>query len=100
MHTQLPDGGILVFVTGQQEVRSLVRRLRRAFPFSGEAWGGEEEAGGGRRGRRHSALRLPAINLDSYPLQAVECDDGELIELALGPSVPCNHYMYTGLIIV
>lgn len=26
-------GGILVFLTGQAEVHSLCRRLRRAFPF-------------------------------------------------------------------
>lgn len=33
VHTQLPEGGILVFVTGQREVNSLVRKLRKAFPF-------------------------------------------------------------------
>jgi ATP-dependent RNA helicase DHX37/DHR1 len=29
----LPDGGILVFVTGQNEVHSLCRKLRQMFPF-------------------------------------------------------------------
>ncbi|PSN33185.1 putative ATP-dependent RNA helicase kurz [Blattella germanica] len=33
IHTQLPEGGILIFLTGQQEVNTLVRKLRRAFPF-------------------------------------------------------------------
>lgn len=33
VHTKLPDGGILVFVTGQKEVNSLVRKLRSAFPL-------------------------------------------------------------------
>jgi HrpA-like RNA helicase len=28
----LPDGGILVFVTGQQEVNILVHKLKRLFP--------------------------------------------------------------------
>ncbi|XP_001355233.3 probable ATP-dependent RNA helicase kurz [Drosophila pseudoobscura] len=32
IHNQLPEGGILIFVTGQQEVNQLVRKLRRTFP--------------------------------------------------------------------
>nr|KAJ3420385.1 ATP-dependent RNA helicase dhx37 [Polyrhizophydium stewartii] len=32
IHTKLPPGGVLVFVTGQQEVQVLVRKLRKAFP--------------------------------------------------------------------
>ncbi|KAH8261921.1 hypothetical protein KR026_001814 [Drosophila bipectinata] len=33
IHNQLPEGGILIFVTGQQEVNQLVRKLRRTFPY-------------------------------------------------------------------
>lgn len=33
IHTQLPDGGILVFLTGQQEVHQLVKKLRKSFPI-------------------------------------------------------------------
>uniref|UniRef100_A0A8C9RSK2 DEAH (Asp-Glu-Ala-His) box polypeptide 37 n=1 Tax=Scleropages formosus TaxID=113540 RepID=A0A8C9RSK2_SCLFO len=33
IHRMLPPGGILVFLTGQAEVHSMCRRLRRAFPF-------------------------------------------------------------------
>ncbi|XP_067635803.1 probable ATP-dependent RNA helicase kurz [Eurosta solidaginis] len=33
IHSKLPDGGILLFVTGQQEVNTLVRKLRRTFPY-------------------------------------------------------------------
>ncbi|RUS81416.1 hypothetical protein EGW08_010800 [Elysia chlorotica] len=33
LHRTLPEGGILVFVTGQQEVHSLCRKLRRMFPY-------------------------------------------------------------------
>ncbi|KAJ8712729.1 hypothetical protein PYW08_008033 [Mythimna loreyi] len=33
IHTRLPEGGILIFVTGQQEVHYLVRKLRAAFPY-------------------------------------------------------------------
>jgi len=32
MHRSQPEGGILVFVTGQQEVHTLCAKLRRAFP--------------------------------------------------------------------
>lgn len=32
IHRQLPDGGILVFLTGQQEVNALCRKLRHTFP--------------------------------------------------------------------
>lgn len=33
IHSKLPEGGILIFLTGQQEVNNLVRKLRRAFPY-------------------------------------------------------------------
>ncbi|XP_067933268.1 probable ATP-dependent RNA helicase DHX37 [Watersipora subatra] len=32
IHRQLPPGGILVFVTGKQEIHTLCRRLQRTFP--------------------------------------------------------------------
>lgn len=52
IHTTLPDGGILIFLTGQQEVLQLVKRLRKAFPMqkkavkgkASETKGGEKEA--------------------------------------------------------
>lgn len=34
IHTKLPEGGILIFLTGQQEVNNLVRKLRRTFPYN------------------------------------------------------------------
>ncbi|KAF4522220.1 hypothetical protein B566_EDAN007371 [Ephemera danica] len=81
IHTQLPEGGILVFVTGQQEVRTLVRRLRRAFPYIERPQVEEEETEensrgkGKRKGWKSKALKLPVINLDAYPLQAIDNDD-------------------------
>ncbi|XP_066602003.1 probable ATP-dependent RNA helicase kurz [Prorops nasuta] len=33
IHTRLPEGGILIFLTGQREVNSVVRKLRKAFPW-------------------------------------------------------------------
>lgn len=32
IHTKLPEGGILIFLTGQKEVNHLVRKLRKSFP--------------------------------------------------------------------
>ncbi|CAN6663490.1 probable ATP-dependent RNA helicase DHR1 [Trichomonascus vanleenenianus] len=32
IHQRLPPGGILIFLTGQNEITSMVRRLRKAFP--------------------------------------------------------------------
>ena len=34
IHTRLPSGGILVFLTGQQEIEQLCKRLRTRFPKS------------------------------------------------------------------
>lgn len=36
IHTKLPEGGILMFLTGQQEVKQLVKKLRKQFPFRGD----------------------------------------------------------------
>ena len=33
IHSSLPSGGILVFLTGRQEVNSLSKMLRDRFPF-------------------------------------------------------------------
>lgn len=33
IHAKLPEGGILIFLTGQQEVNNVVRKLRKAFPY-------------------------------------------------------------------
>lgn len=94
VHTQLPDGGILVFVTGQQEVRTLVRRLRRSFPYTQQSQDREmecaEKVTRSKTGRRSKAIQLPAINLDAYPLRAIDNDDGEIL-LAV-PS--CEKYLY------
>jgi ATP-dependent RNA helicase DHX37/DHR1 len=34
IHTKLPEGGILIFLTGQQEVKYLVKKLRKLFPYA------------------------------------------------------------------
>ncbi|KAG5673670.1 hypothetical protein PVAND_003696 [Polypedilum vanderplanki] len=37
IHTKLPEGGILIFLTGQQEVMYLVKKLRKLFPYSSKS---------------------------------------------------------------
>ncbi|KFV94853.1 putative ATP-dependent RNA helicase DHX37, partial [Eurypyga helias] len=84
IHRMLPSGGILVFLTGQAEVHSLCRRLRKAFPFqkSNSAGGDddkEESVGEIRKfkksRRRKKVQTLPKIDLDSYSV--VPVDEGD-----------------------
>lgn len=80
IHTKLPDGGVLVFVTGQKEVNSLVKKLRNAFPLRNKKK--YLEAGNGAQNgsdideeldvilkktkRKKKTRILPKINLDDY----------------------------------
>ncbi|KAJ8917251.1 hypothetical protein NQ315_002268 [Exocentrus adspersus] len=79
INTKLPEGGILIFVTGQQEVNSLVRKLRKAFPLRHKEQilersaelreNGDEDVEEGMRTalRKKRKLKiLPEINLDDY----------------------------------
>ncbi|OWR55134.1 ATP-dependent RNA helicase DHX8 [Danaus plexippus plexippus] len=68
IHTRLPEGGILIFVTGQQEVNYLVRKLRASFPYH--------------KGVDYSSLINKKVNvvdtsLDSEP-DDIESDDDEV----------------------
>ncbi|XP_028820912.1 probable ATP-dependent RNA helicase DHX37, partial [Denticeps clupeoides] len=83
IHRMLPSGGILVFLTGQAEVHSLCRRLRRAFPYkpNRECTEGEDRAQGLRhftRKQRKKPAALPRIDLDNYSaLPVEEGDEGD-----------------------
>lgn len=43
IHRRLPEGGILIFLTGQQEVNLLCAKLRRTFPVREARHNGEPE---------------------------------------------------------
>ncbi|XP_074015677.1 probable ATP-dependent RNA helicase DHX37 [Numenius arquata] len=84
IHRMLPAGGILVFLTGQAEVHSLCRRLRKAFPFqkNNTADGNDdkeesvEEIRKFKKSRkRKKVMTLPKIDLDSYSV--VPVDEGD-----------------------
>ncbi|XP_066466100.1 probable ATP-dependent RNA helicase DHX37 [Tiliqua scincoides] len=82
IHRMLPSGGILVFLTGQAEVHSLCRRLRRAFPFRRNApQGGElkedsvEEIRKFKKSKQKKNTTLPKIDLDNYSIMPL--DEGD-----------------------
>uniref|UniRef100_A0A6Q2YHG6 RNA helicase n=1 Tax=Esox lucius TaxID=8010 RepID=A0A6Q2YHG6_ESOLU len=76
IHRMLPPGGILVFLTGQAEVHSVCRRLRRAFPFRR----GRTATDTAEEMRRFKKVKLkktslPRIDLDNY--SALPVDEGD-----------------------
>ncbi|NXI45676.1 DHX37 helicase, partial [Galbula dea] len=84
IHRMLPSGGILVFLTGQAEVHSLCRRLRKAFPFQKTSTaGGEDDKGDSmedlrkfkKSKKRKKVMALPKIDLDNYSV--VPVDEGD-----------------------
>ncbi|XP_051923141.1 probable ATP-dependent RNA helicase DHX37 [Hippocampus zosterae] len=83
IHRMLPSGGILVFLTGQAEVHSLCRRLRKAFPFKkgdtttadGEEDDTSETVKRFKRAKQKKSVSLPRIDLDNYSAQPV--DEGD-----------------------
>lgn len=93
IHQQLPEGGILVFVTGQQEVLSLCRKLRKRFPERPDPQEPPQDAPGKDAGTEskedgagQEAVSTPkppkktkGVNLDSYSV--VPLDEGQLEEL-------------------
>uniref|UniRef100_A0A670ZV63 RNA helicase n=1 Tax=Pseudonaja textilis TaxID=8673 RepID=A0A670ZV63_PSETE len=79
IHRMLPPGGILVFLTGQAEVHSLCRRLRKSFPFCFEFEDDSVEAvrkfKKSRQKKKHALQSLPKINLDNYSILPI--DEGD-----------------------
>ncbi|RMC05725.1 hypothetical protein DUI87_17268 [Hirundo rustica rustica] len=84
IHRMLPAGGILVFLTGQVEVHSLCRRLRKAFPYQKKSTaGGEDDKEDSveeirkfkKSRKRRKVLTLPKIDLNNYSV--VPVDEGD-----------------------
>ncbi|XP_051950841.1 probable ATP-dependent RNA helicase DHX37 [Xyrauchen texanus] len=79
IHRMLPPGGILVFLTGQAEVHSVCRRLRKAFPHRPNREHTDsvdtEELRMSRRAKKKQNVSLPRINLDNY--SALPVDEGD-----------------------
>ncbi|XP_067015411.2 probable ATP-dependent RNA helicase kurz [Anabrus simplex] len=93
IHNQLPEGGILVFLTGQQEVNSLVRKLRKTFPYrkmttqskqgvqnghaEEESDDDDDEPKGKSKRQRLAQVALPSIDLDEFPVVAEDNGDDD-----------------------
>lgn len=96
VHCRLPDGGILIFVTGQQEVKLLVRKLRGAFPMKNKNKIIEAQKSLGnnkhkkikeyndqfnkpsQKKEKHKKMKiLPKINLDDYSLPQDHDEDND-----------------------
>ncbi|XP_073675155.1 probable ATP-dependent RNA helicase DHX37 [Garra rufa] len=80
IHRMLPPGGILVFLTGQAEVHSLCRRLRKAFPYRPhrehtDSMETEDDLKQSKRAKKKKNVSLPRINLDNY--SALPVDEGD-----------------------
>ncbi|XP_071379984.1 probable ATP-dependent RNA helicase DHX37 [Centroberyx affinis] len=83
IHRMLPPGGILVFLTGQAEVHTVCRRLRKAFPFrKGNTTTGEDEEADTseamrkfKKAKQKKTVSLPRIDLDNY--SALPVDEGD-----------------------
>ncbi|XP_053375009.1 probable ATP-dependent RNA helicase DHX37 isoform X2 [Mercenaria mercenaria] len=78
IHKMLPEGGILVFVTGQQEVHTLCRKLKQTFPLDKNNPGAVTSLHQKRR-HKHSEknkepekVELPKINLDNYSVSPLD----------------------------
>jgi len=90
IHKQLPEGGILVFLTGQQEVNTMVRKLKAMFPGKGEVVeepaDAESEMGKvldreknnrKKANKKQTLSVLPEIDLSSYNIQPLDDTDAD-----------------------
>ncbi|KAI5737319.1 hypothetical protein M8J76_012269 [Diaphorina citri] len=105
IHAKLPDGGILIFVTGQKEVCSLVRKLKHTFPYrkstekakdENENKTDENEANeegndsdddlsmktiiNRMKRNKKKEITLPDINLDNYAVTPNDDTEGDLLD--------------------
>ena len=78
IHSKLPRGGILVFVTGQAEVKYLVRKLKSAFPFSNNSDKSNSSV------KKKSQKCLPQIDLSRYALPGEDDSDSDLEDVYEG----------------
>ena len=60
IHQKLPKGGILIFLTGQQEILQMCKRLKKEFPFPGEVNNKSKR----RRGRKPEVIKVDANKED------------------------------------
>ncbi|XP_060848731.1 probable ATP-dependent RNA helicase kurz [Rhopalosiphum padi] len=69
IHSNLPAGGILVFLTGKLEVQQLVSKLRKAFPYRETDSNREVITKCKPEVKKEIGTCLPDINLDDYDIE-------------------------------
>lgn len=95
IHTTLPEGGILIFLTGQLEINSLVRKLRKVFPYKniknstsnnneenveldsdGDEieWSMKRAIRNAKKRHKNSKTIVPNVNLDDYDVLSDDAD--------------------------
>jgi len=93
IHKQLPEGGILVFLTGQQEVNTMVKKLRNMFPGKTckmEEDNGEDDEMGklldmNKNSRKKTVKKqqtisvLPEIDLSNYNIQPLDDTEADVL---------------------
>ncbi|KAI4504513.1 hypothetical protein M0802_000063 [Mischocyttarus mexicanus] len=112
IHTRLPEGGILIFLTGQQEVNSVVRKLRKAFPFkkgqtntletekvekneetnksdhdeenSEDDFDDKEAIKRNKQKNKKQFLNLPRIDLDNYSIMPMDDTHEDIVDIEDG----------------
>lgn len=73
IHRMLPKGGILVFVTGQQEVYTLCKKLKNTFPINpGQKNVNSEKNKKRKRRKADKKTVLPTINLENYSVDPID----------------------------
>ena len=79
IHKTLPEGGILVFVTGQDEVKQLMKKLRITFPSqNNEDKIIDEDAILDKAIK--ASKKLPKVDLNSYSTKPDEEENDEMLE--------------------
>ncbi|KAI1321217.1 putative ATP-dependent RNA helicase DHR1 [Mortierella claussenii] len=92
IHTRLPDGGILVFLSGQAEIMTLVKKLRKKFPFPNQAPKFETKLDfikGSKKGKSVKSNDKDEAQMQETPVnQALDPrnEDVELEDMAIGES--------------
>ncbi|EYC00029.1 hypothetical protein Y032_0118g734 [Ancylostoma ceylanicum] len=89
IHEALPDGAILVFVSGQQEVRQLVKKLVTRYPIQYEkSKDGELLVRGGKKWKKKRLEEVQNLKLEDFKENHVQQFDGEdLLETGVGDTM-------------
>ncbi|KAG0213330.1 putative ATP-dependent RNA helicase DHR1 [Mortierella sp. GBA30] len=91
IHTRLPEGAILVFLSGQAEIMTLVKKLRKKFPFpdnskSGSMVEGTKKAQKGKADADKDASENDVNVEESNQELDPRNEDVELEDMAIGES--------------